>query len=184
MFCEKCHKNQATVHIKEMTGDQVKVLHLCGECAGAAALPEENAALNLAEILYKLAAGAAESMEMGADADAPPAPGAGVSDPTERETVCGVCGLTLAEFRKTGRLGCGDCYPAFAAALEEVLRDMHRGTVHRGRRPGSRCPSGSGPSTRERTVARLREELSRAVAVEAYERAAELRDEIRRALAG
>ncbi|NOY82684.1 MAG: hypothetical protein GXP31_16935 [Kiritimatiellaeota bacterium] len=182
MFCEKCHKNQATVHIKEMTGDQVKVLHLCSECAGAAALPEENAALNLAEILYKLAAGAAESMESSTDTDVPSGQSMAAPDSTETETVCPGCGLTLAEFRKTGRLGCGDCYPAFAAALEDVLRDMHRGTVHRGRRPESGPPTGGGPSSRERAVARLREELSRAVAVEAYERAAELRDEIRRAM--
>lgn len=180
MLCEKCHKKEATVHIKEMIGDQDKALHLCADCAGTAELSDENTALNLAEILYKLAAEASESLGLDSAPSAPA--GAGVEAPTDREVTCAGCGLALTEFRKTGRLGCAACYGAFAPTLREMLGTMHRGAVHCGRRPGSDVSPRVEPEPRKESVARLQEELSRAVTVEAYERAAELRDEILRAM--
>jgi len=181
MLCEKCHKNEATVHIKEMVGDHAHALHLCADCAGTAALSEENTALNLAEILYKLAADAAESLDLDTAPSGPVQ--AGVEASADDVGVsCTDCGLSLAEFRKTGRLGCAACYEAFESTLAEMLDTMHRGSVHSGRRPDSNLSRRIEPKSWEDNVARLREELSRAVTVEAYERAAELRDEIRRAM--
>jgi protein-arginine kinase activator protein McsA len=40
MLCEMCHKREATVHIKEISGGQTKVWHLCEECAAKQAVGE------------------------------------------------------------------------------------------------------------------------------------------------
>ena len=63
----------------------------------------------LADLL--LGIGAAEEMEKGA--------------PAKR---CSVCGFSQADFKKTGRLGCSECYGTFAEGLGSLLKAMHKGT--------------------------------------------------------
>lgn len=51
---------------------------------------------------------------------------------------CPACGTTLAQFRKTGLLGCAYCYSAFREELLETVRSIHnmQGEVrHTGKRP-------------------------------------------------
>jgi protein arginine kinase activator len=87
-----------------------------------------------------------------------------------------VCGFTQADFKKTGRLGCSECYSTFADGLSGMLANMHKGTVHVGKAPGNRAQK------REliAKVKSLQTTLDEAVAHEQYEEAANLRDEIRR----
>lgn len=171
MQCEGCQQNEATVHIQEVVGDKAKALHLCSECAVKRGLPiGDPEQLGLASLLYKLGAGAVEgepSTEDGGDA------GAGAE-----EASCPDCGLGEREFRQAGRLGCGRCYETFSALVEASLGNLHRGTRHSGKIPGGACP-GAAARLQHGGYARLQEELARAVAAEAYERAAELRDQIR-----
>ena len=93
------------------------------------------------------------------------------------------CGTSLQEFRASGRLGCAHCYAAFDQSLRELLRRVHGATRHAGWRP---VPAEAGPAGRPEgagdLAARLdalRGELARAVAAEAFESAAALRDQIR-----
>ena len=89
---------------------------------------------------------------------------------------CPRCGLLYSAFRETGRLGCADCYSAFQFQLRPLLRRIHGDTRHRGKVPAH---DGEGAS-RSRQVQRLYDELQRAVDREEFERAAEVRDEIKR----
>ena len=41
------------------------------------------------------------------------------------EAVCPKCGRSLTEFRKTGKLGCAECYATFEKPLETTLRQIH-----------------------------------------------------------
>ena len=70
----------------------------------------------LADLL--LGIGAAEEIEKGA--------------PTQK---CPVCGFTQADFKKTGRLGCSECYQTFREGLGTLLKAMHKGTEHVGKMP-------------------------------------------------
>ena len=89
-------------------------------------------------------------------------------------TKCGSCGLSYAEFRSTGRLGCPRDYEVFDKALSGLLERIHHGTKHIGK-----VPAGAGEDLiREHEVLRLRQELERAVQREEYEKAAEYRDKI------
>jgi protein arginine kinase activator len=101
----------------------------------------------------------------------------GLSDGDRRseETTCPSCGLTLAEFRESGKLGCPDCYHAFIRDLSVLIRRLHGALRHTGRGPGER----SAEQAIRLELAALRNQLAEAVAKEAYEEAARLRDRIR-----
>lgn len=52
-----------------------------------------------------------------------------------RSKTCSVCGTTLTKYRKTGLVGCGECYTAFRKELTPVLENVQGKTVHVGKRP-------------------------------------------------
>ncbi len=48
---------------------------------------------------------------------------------------CPVCGRTFADYKRTGLVGCAQCYTAFREELLPVIRRMHGKTVHMGGHP-------------------------------------------------
>ena len=88
---------------------------------------------------------------------------------------CPACGLSVADFKKTGRLGCGTCWTTFEKGLATLLKDLHKGTTHVGKVPARAVKS------REVTdkLRALEQELKQAVKEERFEDAAELRNQIR-----
>ena len=66
------------------------------------------------------------------------------------------------------------CYEVFESQVIPVLEDMHSGTSHSGKIPEVALErQGS-----KQTIRRLKDSLARAIAEEAYEEAAKLRDQI------
>jgi protein arginine kinase activator len=88
---------------------------------------------------------------------------------------CGVCGFTQADFKKVGRLGCGECYRTFAEPLRGLLKTMHKGGRHVGKVPQAVRQN---QDSAEQLKA-LQKRLDKAVAAEDFEAAAALRDEIK-----
>ena len=82
--------------------------------------------------------------------------------------------MTYEEFQKVGRFGCQSCYSAFDRHLERLLKRIHGTARHQGKGPVEKREIGAP----EEELARLRRELELAVADEAFEQAAELRDRI------
>jgi protein arginine kinase activator len=93
----------------------------------------------------------------------------------EPDKKCPKCGITLAEFRKRGRLGCPHDYEAFAEELGSLLEKIHGSREHRGRGP-SRSKK---RMTHRQKVEALRRELDEAIRAEQYETAASLRDRLK-----
>lgn len=114
--------------------------------------------------------------------------------------VCPHCGTTYQSFTTTGLLGCKHCYDAFEKLLEdEVLPRLQRGPRYRGRaygqafRPTPRSDteekeilvrtaltSPEKPHNRGSVLDQLKVILQESIQAEDYERAARLRDEIRK----
>ena len=92
-----------------------------------------------------------------------------------RHVRCPECGYDYSDFRNVGRFGCPECYRSFEAQLNPLLRHVHGSTQHAGKTP---VRLGVRSASRQK-ILRLKEELGRAIESEDYERAAELRDEIR-----
>lgn len=159
MKCQRCEK-QATFHITEIAKAEVVEVHLCEECARAylAAQNEENAddAPSMAVEQTKIGQTAEELARLD-------------------QKTCPVCGITFYEFRQQGRLGCPHDYVCFETELEPLLLNIHDGTKHKGKRP----KRGSLNTDRQTDLIRLRREMKDSVEREDYERARELRDQIR-----
>jgi protein arginine kinase activator len=160
MLCQICGKNQATVHFTEIHDNKMSEIHVCERCAeerGLQAAPPKQK-FDLTEKIAELA----DSLTS-----------------TEEERVghvrCPRCGLLYSAFKETGRLGCAECYQAFQFQLRPLLRRIHGDTRHKGKTPAR---DGEGVS-RSRQMQRLHDEMQRAVDREEFERAAEIRDEIK-----
>lgn len=161
MLCQICGKNPATVHFTEIHDNLMSEIHVCERCAeekGMQASASQHK-FDIADLL----AGMADAMTK-----------------TEEERVghvqCPRCGMLYSNFKETGRLGCAECYTAFQFQLRPLLRRIHGDTRHRGKHP---TRSGEG-AARTRQIQRLHDELQRAVEREDFEKAAAIRDEVRR----
>ena len=108
MLCDVCNKNPATVHLTEIIDNQMSELHLCEACAR-----EKSAAMEQQFGLSDLLAGMAEFSKPGKESDA------------SNKVKCPNCGLSYADFKKIGRLGCGECYNAFKKYLAPLLKRIH-----------------------------------------------------------
>lgn len=94
---------------------------------------------------------------------------------SDRRKSCPNCGMTLGRFRKSGLLGCPDCYERFEKQLDPLVTRAHAGgSAHVGRVPKRSSELVDLQSLRRQLV----EELDQAVAAEQYERAAKLRDRL------
>jgi protein arginine kinase activator len=166
MKCQKCDK-PATFHITELTSGKPVELHLCQEHAhqylSHSAGEEAPSTSSMAAVLAQQMA---QQMAVGQTAE---------ELAHLDQQVCPVCGIAFYEFRNAGRLGCPHDYTAFATQLEPLILNIHGETEHVGKTP-KRSPQASQQRTR---LIQLRREMKEAVAEENYERASQLRDEIR-----
>ncbi len=157
----KCDKCDQPAEVHEIDVEAGREIHLCREHAIEAGFQVPQSA-PVTDLLTQFA-----TMPTQAD---PPAPRR-----VERPTACVECGSTFARFRKTGLLGCPDCYGAFARQLDTVVaRSQNGANAHVGRVPDQSSELVDLQALRRSLI----EELDRAVASEQYERAANLRDRL------
>lgn len=179
MRCDRCKMREAKYRVMESLNGEEEEHNLCPHCAAELGL------LNSFSVFQNF---------FSPDAS-------GISNPSER---CPHCGRSYAEFRSTGLLGCPHCYESFESRLPYVIRRVQAGMRHLGRKPGEAKaaklelklsqPDGvnqmDSASTKSDEVSggtnldALRKARDRAIAREDYEKAAELRDQIRAIEAG
>ena len=159
MLCTICKEKPATVHLTQIVGDKMQKLDLCEDCAKTKGINDPTS-FGLADLDLVLGLGASQQLEQAAG---------GV------ELKCPRCGFTQADFKKSGRLGCPECYGTFAEGLAGLLKTMHKGTRHTGKAPEALR------ATRENAglLKTLQTKLAKAIKDENYEQAAQLRDEIK-----
>jgi protein arginine kinase activator len=158
MLCDNCKDRDAVVHLTSIVDNAVTQVHLCERCAAEKGV-ETTVALPTTP-LGALIKAAQQQL-----------PG-----PVRDGTACTVCGLTLREFRASGRLGCPACYGAFDQPLRDLLKRVHGDHTHAGRRYEPPLPEGA---QRQNSLLELRAALKRAIDAEQIEQAASLRDQIR-----
>jgi protein arginine kinase activator len=160
MRCKICGERPATIHYTEIVNNKMVTFDLCVECAEEKGVDvQKSSSYGLGDLVAELIDGT-------------------VQDETSKigRVRCPECGYDFSDFRNIGRLGCPGCYRSFEAQLQPLLRHIHGGTIHGGKTPVRVGDIEEwGPS-----VMQLKDELAKAIEGENYERAAELRDEIRR----
>lgn len=159
MVCDQCGSTEAVVHLTQIVNNEMSTYHLCERCAAEKGLetPPESASVPLTDFLAQMGHDQADEHDSGGQQ-------------------CGYCGLTFKQFRDTGRLGCPHCYETYAFSLRRLLRRVHGGTQHVGK---VYLPPDPSASDMEKRLEGLRRRLHRAIEAEDFERAAEIRDQIR-----
>ena len=196
MKCQKCG-NIATTHFIQDINGQTEELWLCSDCAEELGIGgmfsgfEGFGAFDPFDMFGKF--DMFDKLLSGMIGNSPLSLGgrSAVKAPDR----CPLCGSTFDDIVKRGKAGCPECYEHFAGQLSASIEQLH-GTDHhtgvmsgdgrqegllsggRGRRGSVVQPAlETGPSGSE--LASLRAQLEQAVAVEDYEKAAELHKKIK-----
>lgn len=178
MNCDRCGR-EATIEEVTKVGQTYVYKHLCEACAATEGIGASGSK----------PAGATVITVQSLSADQPKG-----GDRSAQE--CPHCGLTFADFRESGRLGCSSCYDTFQARMGPMIeRAQEGGTHHIGKAPRRMLSSipGEGPARaaamerllgetkqRREKLERLSRQLQAALAGERFEQAAMIRDEMRR----
>ncbi|CAI8258401.1 MAG: Protein-arginine kinase activator protein [Opitutia bacterium UBA7350] len=147
-FCDEV----ATVHLTQIINNKIHKVDLCENCAQNKGVSDSEG-YSLAEMLMQT--------NIPADQD-------------ELQAQCQSCGYGTSDFRRTGRMGCSECYTTFEPLLEPILEDMHSGLKHIGKVPAFALNRQSFLTQ----MNNLKVSLARAIESEAYEEAAQYRDKI------
>jgi len=160
MQCQICKKNDATIHLTEITDGNREEMHICEQCA-----VEQGIAVKSHIPINELLSGLLAAQP--SDDDLSGQPG--------QQVQCPCCGITLAQFRKEAVLGCPYDYEVFEKSLLPLIKKAHSGkTTHSGKLP-SKTPK---DTKKQVELFNLRKQLEAAVQSEDYELAAKLRDKI------
>ncbi|KAA1260011.1 UvrB/uvrC motif protein [Rubripirellula obstinata] len=161
MKCQYCEK-PATFHITELTEPGgPSVMHLCEEHARSFLHKDQGSPA------ASIAGALAKQLNLGQTK-------AELAELDQKE--CPVCGISFFEFRSTGRLGCPYDYKHFEADLTPLLTNIHDSLQHVGKQPRRAAAS----ADNQAQMIQLRREMEEAIESENYERASEIRDELKR----
>ncbi|MEE8169358.1 MAG: UvrB/UvrC motif-containing protein [Phycisphaerae bacterium] len=156
--CQRCKNAVATVHLTEIDRGEKQEKHLCERCAAEEGIKVQQHPASVNELLTQFVLQQSGAQQIS-------------------HLACEPCGCTFAEFRKIGVLGCPACYDALEKALVPLLERAHGGNArHIGKAPRRREGQTPDPA---HEIARLRHELALAVEREDFERAAEVRDNLK-----
>ena len=178
MKCQNCGEHEANIRYTQIVNGIKKELTLCSECAEKLGLDEMNFSLPI-----DFSSFFGEFLE---------------NDDTNlfqeylpKQVHCEQCGMTFNEFVNTGKFGCANCYQVFKNQINQLLKNIHGSDTHVGRKVISNGNNEKpmqntkieNNSRKEETISKieaLKQELKQAIQVENYEKAAEIRDEIKK----
>ena len=88
---------------------------------------------------------------------------------------CPFCGMRFETLQKSGRIGCAGCYQAFEREMSFLLTKINGTAQH----VDEQMQEPEEQDEKTKLIFSLKGELAQAINMENYERAAELRDEIK-----
>ena len=159
MKCQKCNLRDATTHVTQVINGNKTEMYLCRECA------EEN------QDFFSFKSGFDTEFDNLFSGFWGGQPKISSAAPSAK---CDLCGMTQAQFIKTGKPGCSNCYTVFQDLLLRPLKQIHGSTRHTGKIPAR---AGKSIKTADR-IEQLQTKLNRAVMEQNFEEAAKLRDKI------
>jgi len=168
MQCNECEKNKATIHVTKITNGVKEETYLCEECA-----KKQQVLLNMnifkdnkspKENLFSLKNFLAGMLDEKI-----------TEEHLKTQDVCDVCGTTFYEFRKTGKLGCGNCLSVFRNSLIPAIKNIQGFEAHAGKIP----KRAEGKHKLEIDIELLKKELKSKIEQEEFEDAANIRDQIK-----
>ena len=166
MLCDICKKNNATILITKIVNGEKKELNVCEYCA------KEKTDFFFGEDLDFINKFSFQNIL----SDIMDYVNENKKEDIIKTIVCNNCGTTLEEFKKTGLLGCDNCYNEFSSNIESIAKRLQGSIEHKGK-----IPLREGKMlVREKHLTKLKFEMQKVIEEENFERAAEIRDEIKR----
>ena len=154
MLCNNCNKKIATFHYKKIVNGEKTEINLCSDCAAELGYMDSyHDHFDFGSVLNEF---------LGIE-----------SQP--KVNVCSKCGMDYNTFRKTGKLGCEECFNRFESTINDILPSIQAGKVHKGKITGEN----SEEFLKKKHLNELKENLRKAIIEERYEDAAKYRDEIK-----
>lgn len=159
MKCQNCGKNNANVKYTQVINGDKTQLFLCDECAN-----EMNIGMNFDFGMHDVFSNFFDEFS-GLKTIAIP-----------EISKCNSCGMSYDEFSKTGMLGCEKCYSIFSNRLDEVLNRIHGSNRH------LKLADKNIKEDRnvDNEIIKLKNELKNCIEKEEYEKAAIIRDKIKK----
>ncbi|MBS6610101.1 MULTISPECIES: UvrB/UvrC motif-containing protein [Peptoniphilus] len=161
MLCDNCKERESVISYTKINDNEIEEVHLCEVCAEEKLKKEfqgykniipqlENALKNI----FKFTANYYD----------------------EEDIACEFCGTKFSELKNTGTLGCPKCYESFGEEIKKYLKTINIDFRYRGKIP----KNAESYIIYNRKLDDLKSKLELAINLEEYEKAAELRDEIKK----
>ncbi|MGE6260843.1 UvrB/UvrC motif-containing protein [Heyndrickxia sporothermodurans] len=168
MICQECNERPATLHFTKIINGEKTEFHYCDKCAqekGEMFMFEGEPGFSINNLIAGL---------LNFDP---------VFQQTKQETIqknevlqCPHCKMTFNQFVNIGRFGCATCYDTFNNRLQSIIKRLHSGNIeHHGKVP-KRI---GGKVHIKRQIQQLKSDLQLAIKNEEFEKAAEIRDQVR-----
>ena len=162
MLCQKCGKNEATTHIKQVINGEFEEIYLCSGCAQKMGYTDSFSGFgfDLSSFFPSFFSQPKSAIGEG------------------RVERCPKCGTSFREIVKSGKIGCADCYEKFYDLLVPSIRRIHGKTRHNGKVIDS-SEREIRQETLEEKIEKLKTKLQQSVEKQEFEEAAQIRDEIK-----
>lgn len=155
-LCDVCKEQEGVVRVAQSFGRRTAEVWLCERCSAQHGIEPRPAFGGVGDLISGLIDRAGGALRSTAG------------------TRCPTCSTTFSTIRRTGRVGCTDCYTTFGSQINRLLSHVAGGTHHTGKWPARLTKYKRAFIDRER----LRKNLEQALTSEDYERAAEIRDSL------
>lgn len=166
MICQECKERPASLHFTKVVNGEKTVVQLCERCAqekGEMFLLEGGSGFSINDLLAGLLNPSFQNAT----------PHSALSSQIIQ---CDACGMTYQQFANVGRFGCANCYHAFRDQLIPILKRLHSGNIVH----GGKVPDRIGGSLHlKKKIHEFKGELVSLIEQEEFEKAAEVRDQIR-----
>jgi len=166
MICNKCKKRVATVRVTRTVYNGATEVYLCEGCAREEAMSKAQPTMGV----WNMVPGFFTSGGVH---------GGYAAWPKAEAAKCSQCGKAFYEIRNDGKLGCSICYTDFQAKLKPIIEGIYGSASHKGRYPKDMAEKYKALEE-GREIDGLKALLKKAVEDEEYEKAAEIRDSIRK----
>ncbi|MEH6992313.1 UvrB/UvrC motif-containing protein [Neobacillus drentensis] len=168
MICQECNQRPAALHFTKIINGEKTEVNLCEKCAqekGEMFMFTGGSGFTFNNLLAGLLNSDSTVQKQNQN-----------TFHQEEVLQCSGCSMTFPQFIKVGRFGCAHCYETFKEQLPPVLRRLHSGNwSHSGKIPKR---IGGGIHLKKQ-VENLKSELKELIQQEEFEKAAQIRDEIR-----
>lgn len=162
MLCDVCMERESVISYTRIKDDGIEEVHLCEVCAEEKFKRDfkgyQNIIPQLENALKNIFQFTANSYN------------------EEDDISCEYCGRSFRELKSKGTLGCPKCYDSFGDEIKKYLNALNINLKYRGKIP----KNAESYLVYNRKLEDLKEKLDLAINLEEYEKAAEIRDEIKK----